>query len=49
MFEFKYHWLHIPTKKTGINTQTYVSKLEFLTKLDEYNRVMSGIWQYWSA
>ena len=44
---FTYHWLHIPTGKTGLSTGQFENRLEFLKFLNRCNSQSAGTWQYW--
>jgi len=47
MYEFTYHWLHIPTGKTGVTTQEFFDRDDLLVKLNRWNGQLPGTWQYW--
>lgn len=60
MKKFKYHWLHIPTGKTGahiISEDELLKNFLHLTvnrmpdiyfAINYWNKWGRGIWQYWS-
>jgi hypothetical protein len=45
---FKYHWLHITTGRTGIGELLFTSRLEFLESLNKWNRLGEN-WKYWEC
>ena len=46
---FTYRWIHIPTKTEGIKSDTFPSRESFLSFLNNCNRTLPGIWQYYEA
>jgi hypothetical protein len=49
MAHYTYRWLHIPTGKQGIMSDTFISRESFLSFLNSCNRTLPGRWQYWEA
>lgn len=47
MMKLSYHWLHIPTGKTGVSTQRFTDRGDFLRKLANWNR--DPRWKYWEV
>lgn len=50
---FQYHWLHIPTGKTGQNDTALtqgrpMTRQQFLEMLERWNAQQPGRWQYWA-
>lgn len=46
-YKFAYHWLHIPTGKTGQNVRVFWNREEFYTALNAWNAQQPGVWQYY--
>jgi hypothetical protein len=46
--QFEYHWLHIPSGKTGTEKIEYPSEMLFVKDLLRWNRSGGKLWKYWS-
>ena len=49
--EYTYHWLHIPTGKTGTTTAEFSSRSDLLENLNYWNQSCSPNrkeWKYWT-
>jgi hypothetical protein len=47
MLKFEYCWLHIETGNTGNRDIYCVNYLDFLYKLNEFNKQGGSKWKYW--
>lgn len=45
---YEYHWLHVPTGKTGTHEQRFSSRVAFLEELNKWNRSQPGVWVYYA-
>lgn len=48
LHNFTYHWLHIPSGRKGMRVVQYFTRSEFLTALNDYNRLGRETWKYWT-
>lgn len=45
--EFVYHWMHIPSGKTGTRVETFMNRSDLLEALNDWNR-SDNRWKYWT-
>jgi hypothetical protein len=45
---YKYEWLHIPTGIRGTRTVSFISLSDFIEKINRWNQMGAGTWQYWT-
>ncbi len=43
---YTYHWMHIPTGERGERTEEFRSLAELDFKLNFWNQLNPGVWQY---
>lgn len=47
--QYTYNWLHIPTGMKGTRTIICVSFNDFADKINNWNQMGAGTWQYWAT
>lgn len=46
---YTYNWLHVSTGIRGTRTIMCVSVEDFTNKINNWNRMGAGTWQYWAT
>ena len=46
---FTYTWVHLKSGDRGERTEEFLSRMDFLEKLNNWNRLGVGSWQYFES